>query len=55
MKNSGSYEHVSTRYLHNGTTITVFATYRGTNSFGAVVTSTAVAEVDGNGSVTSIN
>lgn len=54
MKNPGSYEHVETRYSVGENTITVITTFRGTNSFGATVPNTAVAEVALNGTVLSL-
>lgn len=51
MKNPASYEHVETRYRVGTDSITVFTTYRGTNSFGAVVPSEAIATVDKAGNV----
>jgi hypothetical protein len=44
MKNPDSYKHVATRYVDNGTHLLVVTQYRGTNSFGAVVTETISAE-----------
>jgi len=44
MKNPDSYKHVETRYVDNGTHLLVVTQYRGTNSFGAVVTETISAE-----------
>lgn len=54
MKNPKSYEHVDTRYSVGPDSVTVVATYRGTNSFGAVVTNRAVATVDIDGNVLSL-
>jgi len=44
MKNPDSYKHVETRYVDNDNHLLVFTTYRGTNSYGAVMTSTITAE-----------
>ena len=55
MKNPDSYQHVQTKYIDTGSKIIVTTTIRGTNSFGAVVPSTFVAEVDVNGNVLSIS
>ena len=56
MKNPRSFEHVETRYLDPGSgTFSVYMTYRGTNSFNAVVTNTAVVLVSMSGQVVSIN
>lgn len=55
LKDPGSYEHVGTKYIVNPDSITVFTTYRARNSFNAVVTSTAVANVDADGKVLSLN
>lgn len=54
MKNPKSYEHVETRYSVGADSITVVTTYRGTNGFGAVVTSQAIATVDKTGNVLSL-
>lgn len=45
MKDPNSYEHVETRYSDNGDHLIVVTTYRGTNSFGGVVTSSMKAKV----------
>lgn len=55
MKNPKSYEHVETRYRIENGVITVLTTYRGTNSFGAVVTNSAVATVDMDGNVLTLS
>ena len=55
MKNPKSYEHVETRYTTGTDTNTVITTYRGTNSFGAVVTNQAVATVDIDGNVLTLS
>jgi len=54
LKNPDSYEHVETRFIDTGDSITVYTTIRGTNSFGAVVPSTYVAQVDIEGNVLSV-
>lgn len=54
MKNPDSYEHVETRYSDKDDKITVATKYRGTNSFGAIVTSFATAEVDLDGDIIKI-
>jgi len=46
MKNPDSYEHVETLYWDRGDHITVQTTYRGTNSFNAVVTETKRIELN---------
>ena len=46
MKNPDSFEEVSTKYRDNGSKITVQMTYRGTNSFGAIVTNSIIANTD---------
>jgi hypothetical protein len=51
MKNPDSYEHVETRYVDTGERIVVITTYRGTNSFNAVVPTTERYEIDENGNV----
>ena len=55
MKNPKSYEHVETRYSVGKGVITVVTTYRGTNSFGAVVTNQAIATVDMAGNVLTLS
>ncbi|MBS0467951.1 MAG: hypothetical protein JSS31_12475 [Proteobacteria bacterium] len=55
LKDPGSYEHVETRYSVNADSITVHTTYRARNSFNALVPGTAVATVDANGNVLSLN
>ena len=54
MKNPDSFKHVETRYVEVPKGLIVTTTYRGTNSFNAVVTQTAVAEVDLRGRVLSL-
>lgn len=54
MHNPDSYKHVETRYSVDSDTITVITTYRGTNGFGAVVTSRALATTDLRGNVLSV-
>lgn len=56
MHNPDSYKHVKTVYSDNGPGrgLTVQTTFRGTNSFGAIVTNTAVAKVDDTGRVLSL-
>lgn len=55
MKNPDSYEHVATRFSVSGGTIFVTTTFRGTNSFGAVVPTTATATVSATGRVLSFH
>lgn len=55
MKNPDSYEHVETRYSVGADAITVVTTYRGTNSFNAVVTNRAIATVDKAGNVLTLS
>lgn len=54
MKNPSSYEHVSTRFSIQGSEVIVTTTFRGTNSFGAVVPTTATATLDTSGRLLSI-
>ncbi len=56
MHNPDSYKHVKTAYSDNGIGrgLTVQTTFRGTNSFGAIVTNVAVAEIDDSGRVLSL-
>lgn len=51
MKNPDSYQHVETIYSEKGDVLIVHTTYRGTNSFGAVVPNTVTAETDLDGNV----
>lgn len=51
MNNPKSYEHVETRYLDRGRTITIHTTFRGTNAFGGVVSNRVVAEIDDQGRI----
>jgi len=44
MKNPDSYDHVETKYSDKGNHLIVITQYRGTNSFGAVVTESVIAE-----------
>lgn len=55
MKSPDSYKHVETRYTDSGAdSFVVVTTFRGTNSFNAVVTSIATATVSPSGQVLSI-
>lgn len=45
LKNPDSYEHVKTLYVDKGDHLLLETTYRGTNSFGAIVTNKAYAKV----------
>lgn len=49
LKNPDSYEHVKTLYVDKGDHLLLETTYRGTNSFGAIVTNKAYAKssIDG--------
>ena len=51
MKNPDSFDHVGTGWIDEGDKIYVEMTYRGTNSFGGIVTQTAYAYIDINGSI----
>lgn len=51
MKNPDSYEHVKTTYLEKDGGLVVITQYRGTNSFGAVITEQATARTDIDGNV----
>lgn len=51
LKDPSSYEHVSTRYIVESDTLTVYTTYRARNSFNAVVTEMKMVVVDANGNV----
>lgn len=54
MKNPDSYQHVETRYKIEGETMRVYSTYRGTNSFNAIVPGRVVAVVDPEGRILSM-
>ena len=51
MKNPNSFDHVGTGWVDKGDNIYVEMTYRGTNSFGGVVTQTAYALININGAI----
>lgn len=56
LKNPDSYKHVETRFNDTGSeNFMVFTTFRGTNSFNAVVTNTATATVSPSGEVISLS
>lgn len=55
LKDPDSYKHVETRYIDNGDHLMVYTTFRGTNSFGAVVTNSATAKTDLQGNVLSLS
>lgn len=55
LKDPFSYEHVKTQYIVNPDSITVHAAYRAKNAFGAVVASSATAEVDAAGNILSLS
>lgn len=55
MKNPDSYQHVETRYVEVPNGLIVTTTFRGTNSFNALVPQTAVAAVDRAGRVISLS
>lgn len=54
MNDPDSYEHVSTRFVDKGDFITVMTQFRGKNAFGGKVLNTAVAKVDFEGNVLSL-
>ena len=56
MHNPKSFEHVETRFADGGIDYGVIVTmkYRGTNTFGAIVTNTITARVDINGNIIEI-
>ncbi len=54
MKDPNSFGHVNTVYWNMGTHIVVKTTYRGKNSFGALVINWIKAKIDLNGNVISI-
>lgn len=51
MKNPDSFEHVKTTYTEQGDMLLVLMTYRGKNSFNAVVTQRVYAEVTLDGTI----
>lgn len=51
MKNPDSYDHVKTTYIDKGDYLIIETTYRGTNSFGAVVPGVAAAKADLDGNI----
>ena len=55
MNDPESFQHVSTQQFDNGNTITVKMSYRGKNSFGALVISSVTAETRLDGTIISIN
>ncbi len=46
MNNPASFEHVSTKWSDYGDYIAIFCTFRGTNSFNAVVKNSITAKAD---------
>lgn len=48
LKNPASFEHLETRYIDRGNEIDLIMKFTGTNSFGAVTTSTATATINKN-------
>lgn len=51
MHNPDSFKHVASKYSDNGDYLFIKTTFRGTNTFGAVVTNWISAKVDLNGKV----
>jgi hypothetical protein len=51
MNNPSSFEHVQSKYIDETGYLLIIETYRGTNSFGAVVTNTVKAKVDMSGNI----
>jgi hypothetical protein len=54
MNNPDSYKHVETRFVETPSGAIVYSEFHGTNAFGGVITTTAVANVDRAGNVTSL-
>lgn len=54
MHNPKSFEHVETGISNKGTYLKVKMIYRGTNGFGAIITESIIAKVDGNGKILEI-
>lgn len=48
MNDPKSFEHVETRFIDRGNSLSLFMTYRGKNAFGGVVTNKVSAELDKN-------
>ncbi|MDD2633950.1 MAG: hypothetical protein PHW82_00455 [Bacteroidales bacterium] len=55
MNNPSSYEHVSTRYSIVDDVINVETKFRGTNAYNAIVTNTAIANIDLDGKILNVN
>lgn len=54
MKNPSSFEHVESKYIDQNNYLVIIETYRGTNSFGGIVTSSIKAKVDMDGNIIDI-
>lgn len=48
MNDPKSFEHVETRFVDRGNSLSLFMTYRGKNAFGGIVTNKVSAELDKN-------
>lgn len=46
MKDPSSFEHIETRYRDNGNSYTIIMSFRGKNSFNALVVQTVTADID---------
>lgn len=55
MHDPSSYEHQHTSYIENGDKLTITTSFRGRNSYGAIVLETVVASVDLNGFIISVS
>jgi hypothetical protein len=55
MNDPDSYKHVETRFTETPTGAIIFTKFRGTNGFGGVITTTAVATVDHDGEVLTLH
>jgi hypothetical protein len=53
LKDPGSYEHINTKYIDNGNTISVITTYRAKNSFGGYVVNIVAGEASTSGELLS--
>ena len=54
MNNPDSYKHVETKYKDKGEYLIVTTVFRGTNTFGGVVTNSIKAKIDLNGNILEI-
>jgi hypothetical protein len=55
MNNPDSYQHVETRFTETPDGAIIYSKFRGTNAFGGIITTMAVATVDREGNVTALH